>query len=99
MPLHPSLYDVSSSSQTIVIMRGLVLLLSAAAALCGAAPAPPLEPVTCGGDQQETNAARFAMQHINEKQNHGYKFKLAEVTSSKVEQVSGYNPLTCLEEK
>ncbi|KAK0133987.1 Alpha-2-HS-glycoprotein [Merluccius polli] len=67
-------------------MRGLVLLLSAVAALCGAAPAPPLEPVTCGGDQQETNAARFAMQHINENQNHGYKFKLAGVNSSKVEQ-------------
>ncbi|CAL8348015.1 unnamed protein product [Gadus morhua 'NCC'] len=58
-------------------MRGLVLLLSAAVALCGAAPA--LEPVTCSVDGLETTAVRFAIQHINQQQDHGYKFKLSEV--------------------
>ena len=76
--LHPSLYcPFSSLSQAVIIMRGLVLLLSAAVALCGAAPA--LEPVTCSVDGLETTAVRFAIQHINQQQDHGYKFKLSEV--------------------
>ena len=66
------------------------MLLSVAVALRGAAA---LEPVTCsGGDEQQTNAVRFALHHINQNQDHGYKFKLSEVLANNVVPVCGYPP-------
>ncbi|KAF7656427.1 hypothetical protein LDENG_00041320 [Lucifuga dentata] len=66
-------------------LLSVLILLLPAALLC--APAPPLDPVTCTGSN--ATAARLAMHRINENHQHGYKFKLIEVQSSKVEEVDG----------
>ncbi|XP_034090977.1 alpha-2-HS-glycoprotein-like isoform X2 [Gymnodraco acuticeps] len=68
------------------IMKGLptLLLLCSTALLCSAAPA--VEPVTCSEDGGAA-AARMAAHHIDEKHDHGYKFKLSEIKGNKVEKV------------
>ncbi|XP_061540780.1 alpha-2-HS-glycoprotein-like [Phycodurus eques] len=49
---------------------------------------PSLPTITCGKDSVAV-AASLGVQHINGKHNHGFRFKLQEVQSSKYQQVSG----------
>uniref|UniRef100_A0A3Q1FAA9 Alpha-2-HS-glycoprotein-like n=1 Tax=Acanthochromis polyacanthus TaxID=80966 RepID=A0A3Q1FAA9_9TELE len=60
------------------------ILLFPAVLLCGAAPA--LEALSCS-DNSSFAAARMAVIHINEHHNHGYKFRLSQITGSNVEQI------------
>lgn len=62
----------------------VLTLLSAALLLCSAAPA--LGPVTCS-EGNGSATAHVAVHHINERHEHGYKFRLHEVQGNKVEQV------------
>lgn len=62
----------------------ILVLLSSVAQFCSAAA--PLQPVTCSEDGGAA-AARLAMHHINEHHDHGYKFKLDKVNSTKLEKV------------
>ncbi|WP_163938813.1 cystatin domain-containing protein, partial [Paraferrimonas sp. SM1919] len=64
----------------------ILVLLSSAVQLCSAAPA--LLPVTCS-EESGAAAARLALHHINEHHDHGYKFRLSEIQSSKVKKVDG----------
>ncbi|XP_053177747.1 alpha-2-HS-glycoprotein 1 isoform X2 [Scomber japonicus] len=63
-----------------------LLLLSSAVLLCSAAPA--VELVTCSEDSGAA-AAHLAMHHINERHDHGYKFRLSETQDIKVVTVDG----------
>lgn len=69
-------------------MRALlsVALLSLLLQLCRAAPV--LEPVTCS-DGAGPAAAHLAIHHINQHHDHGYKFKVGEVSGVKLEKVGG----------
>ncbi|KAM9796595.1 alpha-2-HS-glycoprotein-like [Syngnathus typhle] len=67
----------------------LVVLLWCAGGLPGLlAAVPSLPGITCGNDTV-MEAARRGVQHINRKQNHGFRFRLQEVTSSDYQQISG----------
>ncbi|KAM4629646.1 HSF-like protein [Polymixia lowei] len=69
-------------------MKSLLVLLSVVLVVLPCSAAPALEPVTCG-ENGGGAAARLAMHHINENHHHGYKFKLSEILSSRVEQGLG----------
>ncbi|XP_061662924.1 alpha-2-HS-glycoprotein-like [Syngnathoides biaculeatus] len=64
------------------------VLLWCAAALSGLLAAPSWPAVTCD-KENVTAAAIFGVRHINGKHEHGFRFKLQEVQSSKYQQVSG----------
>ncbi|XP_071761376.1 alpha-2-HS-glycoprotein-like [Centroberyx gerrardi] len=72
-------------SVSLCTMKGLLVLVLVVLP-CIAAQA--LEPVTCSNDSSGA-AARLAMHHINERHHHGYKFKLNNIRSSRVEQGEG----------
>lgn len=61
-----------------------VVLLSIVLLLCSAAPV--WEHLKCSEDNNGT-AAHLAIHHINENHDHGYKFKIGEVTGVKLEKV------------
>lgn len=63
-----------------------VLLLLSGVLLCHSGPV--LDPVTCD-ENGGPGAAHTAMHHIDETHNHGYKFRLNDITSTKVEEVCG----------
>ncbi|CAJ1060150.1 alpha-2-HS-glycoprotein-like [Xyrichtys novacula] len=75
---------VCSRSLFWIIMKGFstLVLLFSVVLLCSADPI--LEPVTCGVESIDV-AARFAIHHINEHHNHGYKFKLFGIISNNTE--------------
>ncbi|XP_061681022.1 alpha-2-HS-glycoprotein-like [Syngnathoides biaculeatus] len=66
----------------------LAVLLLCAAAAPGLRGAPSSPAVTCDGGG-EAAAASLAVRHINEHHEHGFKFKLDEMQSSKIEHVPG----------
>lgn len=59
-------------------------LLSLVLQLCSSAPV--LQNVKCSEDNNAT-AAHLAIHHINENHDHGYKFKISEVSGFKLEKV------------